>query len=156
MPNSLCPGPAGQWAFSQKHKHFYRQISHQLIKIYGVLPTLHKIVCNAWLLCHLSGVPLPNSPPSSWYLEKPIPIINCSPSDLGELFRLGGYDSQLDTQWYWLTRITPWVTDTIKTNTFFPPLSWSEGGNLTPVNCICLHFWLFQHTEFLMGKDLSP
>lgn len=107
MPNSLCPGLVGQWAFSQKHKHFYRQISHQLIKIYGVLLTLHKIVCNAWLLCHLSGVPLPNSPPSSWYLEKPIPIVNCSPSDLGELFRPGVYGSQLDTQWYSLTRV--WI-----------------------------------------------
>lgn len=105
MPNSLCPGPAGQCAFSQKHKHFYRQISHQLTKVYGAFPTADKIVCNAWLLCHLSGVPLPNSPPSSCYLEKPIPIINCGPSDLRELFRLGGYDSQLDTQRYSLTRV---------------------------------------------------
>ena len=156
MPTSLCPGPGEQWAFSQKHEHFYRQISHQLIKAYGALPALHKIVCNAWLLCgNLSGFPLPNSLSSSWYLENPIPIINCGPSDLGELFRLGSYDSQLDIQWYSHTRVWNYILGN-KTNAFFPPLSRSDGGNLTPVNCICSHFWLFQHTESLMGKDLSP
>ena len=146
MPTSLCPGPAGRWAFSQKHEHFYRQISHQLIKAYGALPTLHKIVCNAWLLCHLSGFPLPNSLSSSWYLENPIPIINCGPSDLGELFRLGGYDSQLDTQWYSHTRVWNYILG-IKTNTFFPPLC--QMGEIW-------HLWTLSVQIFDSSSTLSP
>lgn len=76
--------------------------------------------------------------------RSPFPLSTVAPPDLRELFRLDGYDSQLDTQRYSLTRVWNYTLgDRHYQNQHSPHLSLDQKGNLTPVNCICLHFWLF-------------
>lgn len=125
------------------------KISHQLIKKQHDLKCRTRWFCNAQLLRHLPGAPLPNPPLSFLYLEYPTPHVSFSPSDLGACLNLTPRDTCLQS-----LESTGERSSLSKPHP--PPFSWPEKGNLAGGELCLFTFLTPPASQVLWGQSLVP